>query len=228
MSEAIRRIAVLDVPVEAMREMFLVLAEQCEKKTSGAERQARYRNKKRNGVTSLVTPEPVTNDAPHAGAPGIDKTLPSLTTETVRKEDPPIVPPALISKPLPSRRGTRLPDDFVPDETCHVLAEKLLLSRQESQQAFDEFRDYWRGVPGAKGSKTDWNATFRNQLRRVASMKGNRRGQTANGHKPGSFDDEWGKVDAVLAEAKRRENGGNQADHQTDVVVLPGLRQGTG
>lgn len=30
---------------------------------------------------------------------------------------------------------------------------------------FDRFRDYWRSVPGAKGRKLDWPATWRNWVR---------------------------------------------------------------
>lgn len=42
--------------------------------------------------------------------------------------------------------------------------------RQERQDldpfgVFDRFRDYWRSVPGAKGRKLDWLATWRNWVR---------------------------------------------------------------
>lgn len=42
--------------------------------------------------------------------------------------------------------------------------------RQERQDldpfaTFDRFRDYWRSVPGAKGRKLDWPATWRNWVR---------------------------------------------------------------
>jgi hypothetical protein len=30
----------------------------------------------------------------------------------------------------------------------------------------DEFRDYWISVPGSKGVKLDWLATWRNWIRR--------------------------------------------------------------
>lgn len=30
-----------------------------------------------------------------------------------------------------------------------------------------EFVDYWRGVPGARGRKLDWPATWRNRMREV-------------------------------------------------------------
>src|SRR5437660_1331440 len=40
----------------------------------------------------------------------------------------------------------------------------------------DEFRDYWHGVPGTRGCKLDWEATWRNRCREVAG-RGARGGQ---------------------------------------------------
>lgn len=37
----------------------------------------------------------------------------------------------------------------------------------ELQRVFDEFKDYWISVPGAKGVKLDWLATWRNWVRRA-------------------------------------------------------------
>ena len=33
------------------------------------------------------------------------------------------------------------------------------------EQVFERFRDYWRGVPGQRGTKLDWEATWRNWVR---------------------------------------------------------------
>ena len=66
------------------------------------------------------------------------------------------------------KRGSRISDDFDPDGSCHVLADELLLSHKQCQDALANFIDYWKGVSGAKGTKLDWQATFRNQLRHVA------------------------------------------------------------
>jgi len=53
-------------------------------------------------------------------------------------------------------RGSRLPPDWMPKEH---LDEKLEL---------EKFRDYWIAQPGQKGVKTDWDATWRNWVRRAA------------------------------------------------------------
>jgi hypothetical protein len=39
---------------------------------------------------------------------------------------------------------------------------------------FDEFRDYWIAQPGQKGVKTDWDATWRNWVRRQNAQKASR------------------------------------------------------
>ena len=72
------------------------------------------------------------------------------------------------------KRGSRISDDFDPDGSCHVLADELFLSHKQCQDALANFTDYWKGVSGSKGTKLDWQATFRNQLRHVAkTSKGN-------------------------------------------------------
>jgi len=35
----------------------------------------------------------------------------------------------------------------------------------------EEFRDHWAGVPGARGTKLDWGATYRNRLRALGNRQ---------------------------------------------------------
>ena len=53
-----------------------------------------------------------------------------------------------------TKRATRLPD------TWHPRAEDGLDNLELAK-----FRDYWKAVPGQKGTKLDWDATWRNWLR---------------------------------------------------------------
>jgi hypothetical protein len=64
--------------------------------------------------------------------------------------------------------GTRLPDGWKPDEELMVWA-RLERPDADLDTEVDAFVDYWRATPGAKGRKTDWNATFRNWVRRANS-----------------------------------------------------------
>lgn len=63
-----------------------------------------------------------------------------------------------VEKSTARSRGTRLPPDFVPDME---FAKQYYCGKVE----FDKFRDYWDSIPGAKGVKLNWNATWRNWCR---------------------------------------------------------------
>lgn len=77
-------------------------------------------------------------------------------------------PPALRAGP-PARagRGSRLDPEWVPAvEVRDKLRDEFPNVDQRAE--FAKFRDYWAGVPGAKGRKADWTATYRNWIRRAA------------------------------------------------------------
>lgn len=72
------------------------------------------------------------------------------------------------SPPSPSApaRGSRLPNGFRATEEMHAWAERetpVVAVVSETER----FCDYWRGVPGAKGRKLDWEATWRNWMRKA-------------------------------------------------------------
>jgi hypothetical protein len=46
--------------------------------------------------------------------------------------------------------------------------------RVDLDKTLAEFHDYWKGVPGARGRKLDWPATFRNRVRELAERKNGR------------------------------------------------------
>jgi uncharacterized protein YdaU (DUF1376 family) len=87
-------------------------------------------------------------------APVVDEAPPNQEPITINQEP--------VKK---MQRGTRLPADCLlpPDwfEFCKQERPDLV-----PRQVFDEFRDYWIAQPGQKGVKTDWNATWRNWVRR--------------------------------------------------------------
>lgn len=61
-------------------------------------------------------------------------------------------------------RGSRLPAEWVPSEILKAWAvkERPDLNLEVTEE---RFRDYWKAVPGSKGLKLDWDATFRNWVR---------------------------------------------------------------
>lgn len=72
-------------------------------------------------------------------------------------------------KPPDKSRGTRLPDGWHPGPDWLTFTKSEGLTDDDARRALDEFRDYWRGVAGARGRKADWVATWRNRVREVSS-----------------------------------------------------------
>ncbi len=71
-------------------------------------------------------------------------------------------------KPSVSKKkiGKRLPEEFEP-RPCDVEAMKQKGATEGHQRyELEKFRDYWAGVAGAKGTKLDWDATYRNWIRK--------------------------------------------------------------
>ena len=64
-------------------------------------------------------------------------------------------------------RGSRLAEGWRPQPFV-VEAGGLGLGEEDLRGELDKFRDYWRSVPGAKGLKLDWDATWRNWLRKAS------------------------------------------------------------
>lgn len=74
-------------------------------------------------------------------------------------------------------QGSRLPEDFsLSIPLCEWARQHA--PNVDLEKTLAEFHDYWKGVPGAKGRKLDWPATFRNRVRELATRKnGSRSGQ---------------------------------------------------
>lgn len=65
-------------------------------------------------------------------------------------------------------RATRLGNDWVLTQLYIDAALGIrAIDLDELQRVADEFKDYWLAVPGAKGVKADWLATWRNWVRRA-------------------------------------------------------------
>lgn len=66
-----------------------------------------------------------------------------------------------------ARRGKRFDFAELPADWLEFAVLFLKWDENRAQRAFVEFGDYWRGVPGQKGTKTDWLATWRNRCREL-------------------------------------------------------------
>ena len=65
----------------------------------------------------------------------------------------------------PRKRGSRIPEGFAVDEDMKAWAAKEAPDVDAAATTV-EFIDYWAAIPGAKGVKLDWVATWRNWVRR--------------------------------------------------------------
>jgi hypothetical protein len=80
-----------------------------------------------------------------------------------------------ITKPLlePLLKSSRLPEDWQPRQE-DVLLMKEHFPSLDLKLETHAFRDYWRSVAGAKGRKSDWDATWRNWIRNTYKRSYNR------------------------------------------------------
>ena len=100
-------------------------------------------------------------------------------------DDPPPEPvdncmPTVVDMPAKTKRGTRLPDDWRPTrcEANSAVEDGHPLDWLDTQLA--SFCDYWHAKAGAQATKLDWDATWRNWLRRANDQPGPRRPQPSN------------------------------------------------
>lgn len=101
---------------------------------------------------------------PFEGASSEQIRTEQIRTEQQHSEDAGAVDDA----PVPRRRGTRIKNPFPVTDAMRAWAADQY-PNVDVKAATAEFVDYWIGVPGAKGVKLDWDATWRNRIREVAA-----------------------------------------------------------
>ena len=72
---------------------------------------------------------------------------------------------SLKSQRARSATGTRFDLESLPEEWRREC--ERIQPRVDPLKVFDDFHDYWVAVPGSRGRKTDWLATWRNWVRRI-------------------------------------------------------------
>lgn len=137
-------------------------------KSPGAIRTARWRENQRHKTSQNVTDR-------HA-----DEASQNITErhEASRSDVCDKVPkeykynkPSRANSDRPSR-GTRIDPNWQPAPADRLAAREEGFSDTEIDRETLRFRDYWVGLPGAKGVKLDWPATWRNWVRRSAEGRG--------------------------------------------------------
>src|SRR5262249_33573703 len=75
------------------------------------------------------------------------------------------------------KRGTRLDDNWQPSQDAFDFALTTLGSHQRATRELDKFRDHWRSAAGERARKLDWNAAFRNWVRKADEHGSGRQGR---------------------------------------------------
>ena len=73
--------------------------------------------------------------------------------------------------PQAARRGSRLPTDWEPGEPGMAFAAKQGLTNGRATAELAKFRDFWTAKTGADATKADWQATWRNWVRRAVETQ---------------------------------------------------------
>lgn len=113
-----------------------------------------WREGRRNGVTD-ATREHIGNAPPDPTRP--DPTRP--TSKEVKN-----------TTEAKASRGARIPEPFIVTAAMREWAAGEVPT-VDVDAATRSFVDYWRGVSGARGTKLDWAATWRNSLRMTAKRE---------------------------------------------------------
>ena len=72
-----------------------------------------------------------------------------------------------------AKRGRRIADDFMPSKASIEWA-RSEFPTADLKRITEEFIDYWASVPGQRGVKLDWDRTWKNRVRDVASRQTSR------------------------------------------------------
>ncbi|WP_370682244.1 hypothetical protein [Comamonas sp. GB3 AK4-5] len=110
---------------------------------------------------------------------------PEVEQDSVGSPQPGDAPAAAApaASPTDKAKGTRLPKDWVLLKSWGdwALKERQDLTAEDVRREAACFRDHWVGKAGADARKADWEATWRNWIRRVDRRKAAGAGASAQG-----------------------------------------------
>lgn len=109
--------------------------------------------------------------------------------------------------------GCRLPDDFILTDELQAMALAEGYQNGDAERLFAKFRDYWVAIPGQRGIKLDWTATWRNWVRTEKDRNGGfmPKGRSTNQE----VGERWLKTSLAQEQAKRRECAARGVDYDS-------------
>lgn len=214
----LRKLASLNLSPDQMAGVLGLLADRIEaedaRKAAQAERKRQSRA--RTGGQSRDNPVTVTGQSRDNDVTP-SPLIPPLSPAPL---SPPIIPPS--QKYTRARPKTAMPDDWQPDAATWAVAERLGFQSFEAQDQLERMRDWARNADAGKGRKSDWNAAFRNWLKRAADERRNKPQASIKRH---SIADSFDVLDAVVDEAIRRTDGRGAEGGEADSGEFRGLRK---
>ena len=141
-----------------------------------------------NGVTSVVERGDI------RGSHGVTRVSPEPNKEPPKEPTTPslrsgVGTPTDEAATKTTTRSTRLPADWTPDPKTRAF----LLERYPDMPSTwwrdetEKFADHFRSAPGQRGLKTDWEAAFRNWIRKAAEERPRRGLSVVQGGSDGGF-----------------------------------------
>ncbi len=118
-------------------------------------------------VTDVHMTESHVTESPTSHDTQADLTRQSVMTIDVNQLSTRDQPVSATPKPKrPAATGTRLPEGWLPSAPVRA-AMKDAAPLVDLKTEHERFTDYWIAQPGARGRKTDWDATWRNWMRKA-------------------------------------------------------------
>ena len=85
----------------------------------------------------------------------------------------PVVVGVVVGVDGAAKRGGRLPEDWrlSAEQIEWAIGAQPTWDAEHALKVGEAFRDHWRSIPGSRGVKLDWDATWRNWVRREGPAK---------------------------------------------------------
>lgn len=180
-------------------EMQTTAAEREEKRERARERQRRSRHRQGDNVTHDVTRDSRVSDAQVTTAEA-EAEAESESGSTRAEEGSGEEAHGDTSRGKPrSDRATRIPDGWTPDAEEQLQAEAQAAG-VDLHRELERFRDHWQAKSGKDGRKADWQATWRNWLRKAIDDKPQRNGRPPPANSKGA--DYAERYEAAAAQAR--------------------------
>lgn len=134
------------------------------------------------------------------------------------------------------RRGTRLPEDFLPDEGLRAWYVEKVGGAVNGALEHERFMNYWLAKPGKDGVKIDWRRTWMNWMLTALERSGGRApgapaGAAGKPRYPSAAERAQERSDQerdilLAAEAYVEEHGGDPEDHKAVFAVAARIKSG--